>query len=54
VHGAVGEEGEDGGANVAAARPRPTAPATGAAAEAATAHELFVAAAMTGMAWMLV
>jgi hypothetical protein len=43
VHGAVGEEGEDGGANVTAARPRPTS--TAAAAEAASACELFAATA---------
>jgi hypothetical protein len=36
VHGAVGEQGEDGGANVAAARPRPTSTAPGAGTEAGT------------------
>jgi hypothetical protein len=54
VHGAIGEEGEDGGANVAAARPGPTSTAAGAAAEPATAHELLAAAAMAGMTWMVV
>jgi hypothetical protein len=59
VHGAVGEQGEDGGADVAAACPRPTSTAPGAGAEAgpevepASAGELL--AAMTpGMAWMAV
>src|SRR5580692_2750782 len=39
VHRAVGEQGEDGGADVTAARPRPTS-AAAAVAEAATAREL--------------
>jgi len=36
VHGAVGEQGEDGGANVTAARPRPTSAAPAARSEAGT------------------
>jgi hypothetical protein len=57
VHGAVGEQGEDGGANVTAARPWPTAAASAAGPEARTeieapaAGELLVAMA-PGMAWM--
>jgi hypothetical protein len=43
VHGAVGEQGEDGGADVTAARPRPAS--TTAAAESATARELLAATA---------
>jgi hypothetical protein len=54
VHGAIGEQGEDGGANVAAARPGPASTATGAAAESAAAHELLAAAAMAGVTWMVV
>jgi hypothetical protein len=53
VHGAVGEQGEDGGANVATAGPRASSTAAGAAAESATAREL-VATAVSGMAWMAV
>jgi len=51
VHGAVGEQGEDGGANVAAARPRPTSTAPGAGTEVkpASAGELLAAMA-PGMA----
>jgi hypothetical protein len=41
VHRALGEQGEDGGANVTAARPRPTS--TAAVTEAATARELLAA-----------
>src|SRR4051794_10207335 len=50
VHGAVGEQGEDGGANVPAARPRPAS--TTASAKSATARELLAATApgMTRMA----
>jgi hypothetical protein len=51
VHGALGEQGEDGGANVTAARPRPTS--TAAVAEAATAGELLAITA-SGMARMAV
>jgi hypothetical protein len=53
VHGAVGEQGEDGGANVTAARPRPTsaAPGAGPEIEPAPAGELLAAMA-PGMAWM--
>jgi hypothetical protein len=51
MHGAVGEQGEDGGANVTAARPWPTSTAT--AAEAATARELLAATA-PGMTRMVV
>jgi hypothetical protein len=57
VHGAVGEQGEDGGANVTAARPRPTStasaarPEAGTEIEAAPAGELLAAMA-PGMAWM--
>jgi hypothetical protein len=57
VHGAVGEQGEDGGANVTAPRPRPTSaapgarPEAGAEIEAAPAGELLAAVA-SGMAWM--
>jgi hypothetical protein len=36
VHGAVGEQGEDGGANVTAARPRPTSATPAARSEAGT------------------
>jgi hypothetical protein len=36
VHGAVGEQGEDGGANVTAARPWASAAASGAGSEAGT------------------
>jgi hypothetical protein len=53
VHRAVGEQGEDGGANVATARPGPASTAAGAAAEAAVAFEL-VATTVSGMAWMAV
>jgi hypothetical protein len=59
VHGAVGEQREDGGADVAAACPRPTSAAPGAGTEAgpevepATAGEL-LAAVTSGMAWMAV
>jgi hypothetical protein len=49
VHGAVGEQGEDGGADVTAARPRPAS--TTASAEAAAARELLAATA-PGMARM--
>jgi hypothetical protein len=49
VHGAVGEQGEDGGADISAARPRPTS--TAASAEAATAREL-LAATVPGMTRM--
>jgi hypothetical protein len=57
VHGAVGEQGEDGGADVTAARPGPTATAPRTAAEAGTevepapAGELLAAVA-SGMARM--
>jgi hypothetical protein len=57
VHGAVGEQGEDGGANVTAARSGPTSAASAARPEAGTevesppAGELLVAMA-PGMAWM--
>jgi hypothetical protein len=49
VHRPIGEQGEDGGADIAAARPWPTAAATGS--EAAAAGELLadVAAGMTVM-----
>jgi hypothetical protein len=59
VHGAVGEQGEDGGADVAAACPWPTSTAPGAGAEAgaevepASAGELLAAMA-SGMTWMAV
>jgi hypothetical protein len=55
VHGAVGEQGEDGGANVTATRPWPTSAASAARPEARTevespsAGELLVAMA-PGMA----
>jgi len=49
VHRALGEQGEDGGADVTAARPRPTA--TAAVTEAATARELLTTTA-PGMAGM--
>jgi hypothetical protein len=49
VHGAVGEQGEDGGANVTAARPRPTSTTT--AAKSATARELLATTA-SGMTRM--
>jgi hypothetical protein len=51
VHGALGQQGEDGGADIAATRPRPAS--TTAAAEAATARELLTAPA-PGMTWMSV
>jgi hypothetical protein len=59
VHGAVGEQGEDGGANVAAARPRPTSTASRARSEAGTEIESLptgelLAAMVPGMAWMAV
>jgi hypothetical protein len=59
VHGAVGEQGEDGGANVTATSPWPTAAAPGARPEARAEVEPFTAgellAAMApGMAWMVV
>ncbi|HEX4753415.1 MAG TPA: hypothetical protein VH268_10980 [Solirubrobacterales bacterium] len=53
MHGAVGEQGEDGGANVTAACPWASSAATGAGAEATTASELLAVAA-TGMAWVSV
>jgi hypothetical protein len=59
VHGAVGEQGEDGGANVTAASPWPTSAASAARSEAGAeiespaAGELLVAMA-PGMAWMAV
>jgi len=49
VHGPVGEQGEDGGANVTAARPR--AASSTATAESATARELLATTA-PGMARM--
>jgi hypothetical protein len=57
VHGAVGEQGEDGGANVAAARPRATSAAPRARPEAGTELEAsptgeLLAAMVPGMAWM--
>jgi hypothetical protein len=59
VHGAVGEQGEDGGANVAAASPRPTSAAPRAGPEAGTEIESLpagelLAAMVPGMAWMAV
>jgi hypothetical protein len=54
VHGALGEQGEDGGANVTAARPWAASTTASAVAEAATARELLATAAMPGMAWMSV
>jgi hypothetical protein len=39
VHRAIGEQGEDGGADITAARPRPTAAPTWTT-EATRAHEL--------------
>jgi hypothetical protein len=39
VHRAIGEQGEDGGADITATRPRPTATSTGTT-EATRAHEL--------------
>ncbi|HKZ12349.1 MAG TPA: hypothetical protein VJL81_00745 [Solirubrobacterales bacterium] len=57
MHGAVGEQGEDGGADVTAARSRPTSAAPGARAEAGTEIEspptrVLLAATATGMARM--
>jgi hypothetical protein len=43
VHGAVGEQGEDGGANVAATCPWPTAAAPGSGTEAGTEVESLTA-----------
>jgi hypothetical protein len=55
VHGAVGEQGQDGGANVTAACPRASAAASGAwtEVETASAGELLAAMA-SGMTWMSV
>ncbi|HEX4730899.1 MAG TPA: hypothetical protein VH299_06495 [Solirubrobacterales bacterium] len=53
MHRAIGEQGEDGGANVTAARPWAPSTATGAGTEAATASEL-LAVASSRMAWMSV
>jgi hypothetical protein len=58
VHGAVGEQGEDGGANVTAARPRPTSAAPRAGTEAGTEVESLpagelLAAMVPGMAWIV-
>jgi len=46
VHGAVGEQGEDGGADITAARPRPTSASAGAS-EPAHPRELDVLPAVT-------
>jgi hypothetical protein len=59
VHGAVGEQGEDGGANVTAARPWPASAASTARSEAGTEIEALtagelLAAMMPGMAWVSV
>jgi hypothetical protein len=51
VHRSIGEQGEDGGADIAAARPGPTSAATGT--EAATAGE-FLAGVAAGMTVMVV
>jgi len=58
VHGAVGEQGEDGGANVTATCPWPTAAAPGARAEAGTEVEApsageLLASVTTWMTWMV-
>jgi hypothetical protein len=46
MHGAVGEQGEDGGADITAARPRPASTSAGAT-ETAHARELEVLPAAT-------
>jgi hypothetical protein len=52
VHRAIGEQGEDGGADVTAARPWPTSAAAGT--EATVARELLAAASVPGMTRMSV
>jgi hypothetical protein len=54
VHGALGEQGEDGGANVTATSPWAASTTAAAVTEAATARELLAIAAMPGMAWVSV
>jgi hypothetical protein len=51
VHGALGEEGEDGGADISAARPGSSSTAATAVTESAIARELLTAT-VPGMARM--